>query len=322
MKKTQNLITGAVLVAFVIAIIVGIALYNQAEKRAELASEADRIKQAELAKRQEKEMTQVEEKEEAEELKRQSEQEGKVRETAAAIDLTTRTAPEGMVFIPAGRFRMGSPSGEGDNDEHPQHEVHIDAFYMDKHEVTNARFKAFIDETGYDGKSDADNDYLKDWKNGAYPSGEGGHPVIWVSWKNAQTFAKWDGKRLPTGSEWEYACRAGTTTKYSTGNSISHNDANYFGTEGKDRWDGTSPVGSFSSNDWGLYDMHGNAWEWCSDLYNDSYYNKSPLTNGRYNVVRGGSPLFDPDSLRSAARSGRSPDHTIYGLGFRCAQDS
>lgn len=102
--------------------------------------------------------------------------------------------PEGMVSVPDGEFLMGSPLGEGDSDERPQRAVSVNALYMDKHEVTNAEYKAFLDAAGYGGRKDADANYLKHWENGTYPSDQGDHPVIRVSWKNAQAFATWAGK--------------------------------------------------------------------------------------------------------------------------------
>ena len=125
---------------------------------------------------------------------------------------------EGMVLIPAGEFMMGSPSGKGNDDEQPQHKVYVDAFYMDRCEVTNAQYKAFLDATAYNGRQDADEDYLNHWNGGTYPSGQGSHPVLWVSWKNARMYAVWARKRLPTEAEWEKACRAGSAAKYYYGN--------------------------------------------------------------------------------------------------------
>ena len=227
---------------------------------------------------------------------------------------------KGMVRIPAGEFTMGSPSGEGDIDEHPRHKVHVDEFYMDKCEVTNEQYKKFCDATGrsYPSNPSWDENYFQ---------GKSSYPVIRVNWNDASAYARWAKKRLPTEAEWEKACRAGTTTKYNTGNSISHDEANYDGTGGKDRWSNTSPVGSFAPNVWGMYDMHGNVWEWCSDWYDRSYYSRSPSsdpenqTNSQYRVIRGGSWDFSPDHVRSAKRLRDAPVNTRYYIGFRCAQD-
>ena len=139
-----------------------------------------------------------------------------------------------MVLIPAGEFQMGSNYGY--NDEKPVHTVYLDAFYMDKYEVTNALYKKFMDATGH--KAPA---Y---WNDSSYNAPD--QPVLGVSWNDAKAYAEWAGKRLPTEAEWEKAARGGLVgKKYPWGDSISHDDANYGGTGGKDKWDGTSPVGSF-----------------------------------------------------------------------------
>ena len=252
--------------------------------------------------------------------------------------ISYKKARSGMVYIPGGSFVMGSPKGEGGydplgifkegTDEHPQHEVYVDAFYMDKCEVTNAQYKTFCDTTGISYPSnpvgDLDLTYFLKRPN---------YPVVNVSWYSAAEYAAWVGKRLPTEAEWEYACRAGTTTAYNVGDNISLNDANYRGELGKDKWYWTSPVGSFAPNAWGLYDMHGNAEEWCSDWYGKDYYEDSPSKNPlgppkqlvnflRYRVVRGGSYGSDSINLRSARRNSSDPDFKHSDRGFRCARDA
>jgi len=241
----------------------------------------------------------------------------------------SRTLPKaGMVLIPAGEFMMGSPRGEGSDAEHPQHKVYVDAFYMDKYEVTNAQYKVFLDATDYNGRSDADSNYLKSWKSGMYPSGKSDHPVTWVSWKNATAYAKWAGKRLPTEAEWEKACRAGGTSKYSFGDSASQlgDYAWYLSNSGFSFK--AHPVGQKQPNAWGLYDMHGNVWELCSDWFDKSYYRNIPSRNPNNQanghsrrVIRGGSRHSTPDYLRSAYRLNYTPDFTIDFMGFRCVQD-
>ena len=210
------------------------------------------------------------------------------------------------VAIPAGTFMMGSPADEVDrNDEESQHEVSLSAFKMSAHEVTFAQYDAFCDATKYKKAND------QGW-------GRGQRPVINVSWDDATAFAKWVGCRLPTEAEWEYACRAGSTTPFNTGKYLTTSQANY-------RSNKTTAVGSFAANAWGLYDMHGNVWEWCSDWYGD--YPSSPQTNpagpidGPFNtlrVIRGGSwKEVVPRYSRSAYRNINPPGSVWLNIGFR-----
>ena len=219
------------------------------------------------------------------------------------------------ILIPAGNFLMGSPKGEGYNNEHPQHTVFLDAFYIDKYEVTNAQYKQFTDATGHRNPKSMD----------AAPKNLD-HPVEGVSWYDARDYCEWAGKRLPTEAEWEKAARGGLVgKKYPWGDSITHDDANYDGIGGKDQWKGTAPVGSFAPNGYGLYDMAGNVWGWCADWRNSGYYAKSPPQNpkgpakGNSLVMRGGS--WRSGSLRVALRGSSSPSVTHDGTGFRCASD-
>jgi formylglycine-generating enzyme required for sulfatase activity len=262
---------------------------------------------------------------------------------------------QSMILIPAGEFQMGdaakikwsseifsmTPSLKGYSNERPVNIVYLDAFYLDKHEVTNEQYKKFMDATGYKAP-----DYWDD-PNFNIPN----HPVVGVSWFDAEAYCKWAGKRLPTEAEWEKAARGVLVGRiYPCGDSLSHNDANYGGTFGKDGWEFTSPVGSFAPNGYGLYDMAGNVNEWCSDWYDENYYkegrnryNKNyPLRSnnpkgphsGSTRVARGGSwrqitpggygygPSRDPSGLRVSNRYGyHSPTSTYNDVGFRCAMD-
>jgi formylglycine-generating enzyme required for sulfatase activity len=163
-----------------------------------------------------------------------------------------------------------------------------------------------------------DGDYLKDWSANDYPSGKGNHPVAYVSWYAAKAYAQWAGKRLPAEAEWEFACRAGTSTAYWWGESFDENRAN-------NGQGGTAAVGEERhKNAWGLYDMLGNVWEWTSSLYREYPYRSD---DGRENqnasgsrVLRGGSWTFDPWYLRSGIRLRFSPEYCFNLLGFRCAR--
>ena len=252
------------------------------------------------------------------------------------------TTPEGMVLIPAGHFQMGSEDENPEAGAQPVHTVHLDAFYMDKYEVTNAQFKAFVDANPQWQKSRIDRrfhdgDYLYLWDGNTYPSGEAEHPVAEVSWYAAMAYAAWVGKRLPTEAEWEYAARGGLAgLKYPWGDTITHADANY------DRHlPNATPVGQYAANGYGLYDMAGNVWEWCLDAYDADFYAKShdsrnPIAGGRTiqwlrdnftsiptdssRVVRGGSWYVGASSLGVALRGPVPPSLADVEFGFRCAK--
>ncbi|MFC1714834.1 SUMF1/EgtB/PvdO family nonheme iron enzyme [Candidatus Poribacteria bacterium] len=264
---------------------------------------------------------------------------------------------EGMVFIPAGEFEMGDRVGY--NDELPVHTVYLDAFYIDKYEVTNAQYALFLNEYGRNNDGNGhklmdigDEDCLIIRSGNTYTpkSGYGNHPAVEVSWHGAGAYAQFYGKRLPTEAQWEKAARGGLVGKrYPIGNSISHDDANYEGIGGRDIWRETSPVGSFAPNGYGLYDMAGNVSEWCADVYdyNDGYslyygysyyYSISPKNNptgpgvaitfenddftkvASIRVKRGGSWGSYLNRLRVAYREAASVATNTHGVyGFRCA---
>ncbi len=269
--------------------------------------------------------------------------------------------PAGMVLIPEGTFQMGSPDGEGDNDEHPQHAVTLKAFYLDTHEVTNRQFQQFVQANNYQTKAGKDGKargYIQgEWKeiSGAswlkpegeqsvFVSGRESHPVVSISWNDANAYCTGLGKRLPTEAEWEYAARADSTTFYWWGKKIPRSSnlvANLADKAAKEkfRWsyaidsydDGyarTAPVGSFQANPWGLYDMSGNVWEWVADWYAENYYQTSPRKNpkgpssGDYRALRGGSWSSQPVGLRSADRGRNGPTYRVANIGVRCAQDA
>ncbi len=222
-----------------------------------------------------------------------------------------------MVYLPSGSFQMGS--NEADN-EKPIHTVNIQQFAMGQSEVTFAQWDACYNAGGCSEKADDEG-----W-------GRGNRPVINVSWNDAQEYTKWlsqkTGKsyRLPSESEWEYAARAGSRTKYSWGDSISCSQARYvyFDCDSNS----TKPVKFYDKNAFGLYDMHGNVWEWIEDKWHDNY-NGAPTdgsawTSGgsTYRVLRGGSWVNALNDLRSAFRGGNSTTTRVKFYGFRLAQNT
>ena len=250
-------------------------------------------------------------------------------------------APEGMVSIPAGEFQMGSVDPEAYDDEQPVHTVYVDAFFMDKYEVTNLEYQKFVFANPDWGKDRIDRRfddrtarYLKHWNVNDYPGGEANRPVMWVSWYAAVAYAKWVGKRLPTEAEWEYAARGGLSGKvYPWGDVIDSGKANYARNTG-----GTAAVGEYPPNGYGLYDMTGNVSEWCLDEYNEDFYSSSPRKNPlsgansvdwvmnnftdvkKLRVLRGGSWIDNPKRLRVAYRVKNAPALTGGYSGFRCVR--
>ncbi len=225
-----------------------------------------------------------------------------------------------MVLIPAGSFRMGDLVGKGVTDEKPVHAVNLKSFLMGKYEVTFDEYDAYVKATGADRPDD-------------YSWGRRTRPVINVSWDDAKGYIKWLNKqtgkryRLPSESEWEYAARAGTTTRYSWGDKIEKNRANCNGCGSQ--WDNkkTALVGRFSKNEFGLYDVHGNVREWVEDRWHDSY-DGAPndgsawLTGGSSGrVLRGGAWSSIPARVRSALRNRDFSVNRDYFIGFRLAQD-
>jgi formylglycine-generating enzyme required for sulfatase activity len=226
-----------------------------------------------------------------------------------------------MVWIPAGRFRMGDIQGDGENNEEPVHWVSVDKCAMGRYEVTFAEYDKFAKATNRKKPDD------EGW-------GRGNRPVINVSWYDAVAYTEWlsqqtgEQYRLPTEAEWEYAARAGTETKYWWGNTASHEYANYGKdnccgglAKGKDRWKYTSPVGSFEPNPFGLYDTVGNVWEWICSEYENKYKGKEKLclskSHASYRVLRGGSWVLTPSLTRAADRSRDNPDDRSSLNGFR-----
>lgn len=233
-----------------------------------------------------------------------------------------------MVVIPTGTLMMGSPENEAKraNNEGPQHQVHIvEPFALGLFTVTFEEFDYFCAEIGHRKPDD------RGW-------GRGRRPVIDVLWKDALAYCNWLSQvtgrnyHLPSEAQWEYACRAGTTTPFSTGATITTGQANYNGNEpyGREQKGDyrrkTTEVGSFLANSFGLYDMHGNVSEWCADQWHDDY-DRAPNTGVPWlanddtrRVLRGGAWYSDAQNLRSARREASPPDHRSSGIGFRCAR--
>jgi formylglycine-generating enzyme required for sulfatase activity len=240
-----------------------------------------------------------------------------------------------MVVIPAGTFTMGSPPDEeGDDDEGPQREVRVERFALGRTEVTVDQFGAFVDATGHEAGgcrdgSEWEYDPNKSWRDPGFAQ-TGRHPVPCVSWHDAQAYVDWlsqatgETYRLPSEAEWEYAARADTTTRFAFGDELSHSEANFWGNIG-----GTWEVGSGAANGWGLFDMHGNVWEWVEDCWHDNYegapedgsaWFQSNDGNCSRRVVRGGSWNYLLGSLRSANRYRFERGYRSYTLGFRVAR--
>ncbi|MDE0017854.1 MAG: formylglycine-generating enzyme family protein [Candidatus Poribacteria bacterium] len=257
--------------------------------------------------------------------------EGKLRDVAGPLS----PIPPDMVFFRAGRFfGIGSDKWEKDAepDEKPQHNVHLDAFYMDKYETTNAQYKEFIDanpqwQKNRIPKKYHDGDYLKHWNGNDYPPDKGNHPVVYVSWYAAMAYAEWRGKRLPTEAEWERAARSSWHWR-----AINADTANY----GENVGD-TTPVGMYPLDASGLYDMAGNVWEWCLDEYNPDFYaispSQNPLAGGTMEnilsdwrnvktvrVLRGGSWVSNAKFVQVSDRTRFTPKITNKARGFRCVK--
>ena len=230
------------------------------------------------------------------------------------------SCPE-MVMIPAGTFRMGSPESEEGHgrDERPQHQVTLRSFALGATEVTFDEWDACVRGGGCGSRRPSD----QGW-------GRGARPVINVSWDDAQAYVSWlsaetrRSYRLPSESEWEYAARAGTTTPFHTGTAISTDQANYRGGRYRER---TTPVRTFAPNAFGLYDVHGNVWEWVADCPSFTYRGAPDdgtawIPGGRCpsRVLRGGSWADPPPSLRSANRLGSAVGVRSFTAGFRVAR--
>lgn len=284
-------------------------------------------------------------------------------ENAAPVKEITNSIGMKLVLIPAGESMMGSSDSEKDrsSNESPQHRIRITRpFYLGQHEVTVGQFRAFVDDSGY--KTDAEKDgkggfgfdpktntfsqkQEYTWRNPGFQQ-TNDHPVVNVSWNDAAAFCDWLSRkesqryRLPTEAQWEYGCRAGTTTRYSCGDdaetlvqvgnvadaAVKAKYPQFPTISASDGYLYTAPVGRFRPNAFGLYDVHGNVWEWCSDWYDGGYYGHSPVDDptgpsaGSLRVFRGGGWSSNAGYCRSAYRNRGSADGRFDILGFRVAR--
>ncbi|MGC4095483.1 MAG: SUMF1/EgtB/PvdO family nonheme iron enzyme [Nitrospira sp.] len=267
--------------------------------------------------------------------------------------------PDEMALIPAGEFTMGTPEGsQGFSDEHPERRVFLSGYFLDRFEVTNQAYTAFVQATGHRSPANTNQDATL-WMNNRPIPGIEDHPVVNVSWEDADAYCRWSGKRLPTEAEWEKAARGTDGRRYPWGNDWDFslaNSASYWAqrtiefNSGTD-WDAfwvkgegarlakekgiqgeilTMPVDSFPQtvSPYGLVGMAGNAAEWVHDWYDPNYYRHAPLTDpsgpirGAIKAMRGGSWLKPAASLRTSDRDWGTLDSRPSGTGFRCAKDA
>ena len=256
-----------------------------------------------------------------------------------------------MTLIPPGEFLMGSSEEEieallkeGERQgwpkelytnhirtEVPQHKVRITKpFHLTAHEVTVGQFKAFVETTAYKTEAETDGNG-KNWRNPGFAQSDD-DPAVFITWHDATSFCKWLGTidkedyRLPTEAEWEYACRAGSTAHWSFGD----NEASYekYAWYDRKKWEyfSTHPVGQKLPNAFGLFDMHGNIREWCSDWFDSRFYRQSPVEdptgppNGTGRVIRDGASYYKPQTNRCACRAGQVPEYKYLNVGFRLAR--
>jgi sulfatase modifying factor 1 len=277
-----------------------------------------------------------------------------------------------MVALAGGRFRMGSSGSEAyaADGEAPVHNVELTPFSIDAVAVSNARFETFAETTGYVTEAERfgwsfvfagllpdefpETQYVAsapwwrqaygaDWRHPEGPQSDiadrADHPVIHVSWNDANAFCRWSGTRLPTEAEWEYAARGGRASSvFPWGDDLEPDGTHamnvFQGTfpaenSAADGFVGTAPVGSFPPNGFGLHNTTGNVWEWCSDWFDPTYYRGSPRLDpagpesGTHRVMRGGSYLCHASYCRRyrvAARSANTPDSSTGNLGFRVVE--
>lgn len=228
-----------------------------------------------------------------------------------------------MIFFKAGEFLMGSPQDQGLGDEHPQHKVYLDAFFLDRYEVSNADFARFLEA------NPREHPTITGWYDRVPRPGMEHRPVIGLTWKRCQSYCQWRGKRLPTEAEWERAAAGVEGRIFPWGNQIPDETRANFGKccfikkgEVLEKVD-SFPAGRTPQ---GIFNMSGNIAEWVRDWYDSGYYKVSPYRNpqgpekGRYHVVRGGAWNSLPDYMRTRRRYGNNDGQDFYGIGCRCAR--
>jgi formylglycine-generating enzyme required for sulfatase activity len=251
------------------------------------------------------------------------------QDTAGPVKPKSSSPPPGMVFVPAGEFPMGSTDEQvaqaaarygGEYvyvGEKPQRKMHVEAFYIDVRPVTNKEFKEFLDATGYrpQGNRYQKMWFLRHWADGTYPPGKADHPVTFISWDDAQEYAKWKGKRLPTEPEWEKAARGAEGRLWPWGNEFDVAKAN-IRVYGQEKFSDTTPVGSYPNgvSPYGCLDMAGNVFQWTADL------DPEQLKQGaKVAVLKGGSwksfDMYARCAFRQYAETAGFGPH----IGFRCA---
>ena len=242
--------------------------------------------------------------------------------------LALMDTPDGMVPIEAGWFLMGSDpylDRDAGPQEQPQRWVYLDGFLLDRYEVDNVHYLRFVMGTGAS--------VPPYWKEDPFPDKVALHPVIGVSWREADAYCRWSGKRLPTEAEWEKAARGTDARLFPWGNQPAGWGRSNIAHPGSKRGFKYPPLANIDRYDrgrsvYGVYQMAGNVAEWVADWFDPEYYQHAGAYNpdgpvvGLEKVFRGGSWNEDPEVARSAGRGARAPDHRSYLIGFRCAADS